>query len=404
MHAAGLVLFAAALSVRPDQASLRSGCEASDDVIARLEAGTLVEIRFAMTGGRETCYKVSAVREGMPIQGYLPASAIAGVEAFERERATAPAVTSSSSAPAPTPSPQINAPADHPVARAAALLSDRQPQAALEAAEKALRITGRTVDSLVVAGMAAYQSDELPRALEYLREAQELRPDRLVGQWVARIEKEMAGDRSAEKLYGTRFLLRYEGGSLDPEVARAMIATLEDEFTRISGELGCRADERIVTIVQSHAAYMASTGAAEWSGGQFDGKIRIPVLPSASISPDTRKAFAHELVHACLHHMGRFPAWLHEGMAQKLSGDTLTPSGRAALRSMVRSGRVPRLGNMSQNWSRMSSEHAAVAYSYALAAVELMLDRYRDFGLQNVLRNPEYVATVAADLDKQLLE
>jgi tetratricopeptide (TPR) repeat protein len=403
MHVAGLVLFAAALSVRPEQAPLRNGCEAADDVVAMLQAGTSIEIRFAMTGGKETCYKVAALHEGRPVQGYLPASSIAGVDGFERDRATAPAVIGSS-APAASPARQIDAPADHPLAGAAKLLNERQPRAALEAAEKALRITGRSVDSLVVAGMAAYQSDELPRALEYLREAQELQPDRLVGQWMARIEKEMAGDRSAEKLYGTRFLLRYEGGSLDPEVARAMVGTLEDEFTRISGELGCRADERIVTVVQSRAAYMASTDAAEWSGGVFDGKIRIPILPSPSIAPETRKAFAHELVHACLHQMGHFPSWLHEGMAQKLSGDSLTPARRAALRAMVRSGRMPRLGNMSQNWSRMSSEHAALAYAYALAAVELMLERYHDFGIQNVLRNPEYLASVAADLDKLLVE
>jgi hypothetical protein len=403
MHVAGLLLFAAALSVRPDQAPLRSGCDASDDTVATLQSGTAVEIRFAMTGGRETCYKVAALHEGRPVQGYLPASAIAGIDGFERDRVAAPAITGSST-PTPAPTPQINAPADHPLAGAAKLLNERQPRAALEAAEKALRITGRSVDSLVVAGMAAYQSDELPRALEYLREAQELRPDRLVAQWVARIEKEMAGDRSAEKLYGTRFLLRYEGGSLDPEVARAMVATLEDEFTRISAELGCRADERIVTVVQSRAAYMASTDAAEWSGGLFDGKIRIPVVPSPAISAETRKAFAHELVHACLYHMGHFPAGRHEGMAQKLSGDTLTPASRRALRDMVRSGRMPRLGNMSQNWSRLSSQHAAVAYSYALAAVELMLERYRDFGIQNVLRNPEYLNSVAADLDKLLVE
>jgi hypothetical protein len=406
MHLPGLLLFAAALAVRSDEAALRSGCEPSDEVVARLSAGTPIEIRFAMTGGKETCYKVAALQAGRPVQGYLPASAIDGVDSFERERTSAPSVTSSSAAPASGPAAAAAAavPADHPLGRAVKLLNERQPRAALEAAEKALRITGRTVDSLVLAGMAAYHSDEPARALEYLREAQELRPDRLVAQWIARIEKEQSGDRSAEKLYGTRFLLRYEGGTLDPEVARSMVATLESEFTRISAELGCRTDERIVTVVQSRAAYMASTDAAEWSGGQFDGKIRVPIVPSPSISAETRRAFAHELVHACLYHMGQFPAWLHEGMAQKLSGDSLTPSRRAALRAMVRGGRVPRLANMSQSWSRLSAEHAAVAYTYALAAVELMLERYQHFGIQNILRNPEYLAGVAADLDKQLLE
>jgi len=211
-------------------------------------------------------------------------------------------------------------------------------------------------------------------------------------------------DKSAEKLYGTRFLLRYEGGNLQPEVARGIVATLEEEFSRISLELGCRTDERIVTIVQSREAYMASTGAAEWSGGHYDGKIRIPVTPTAAASPELRRVFAHELVHACLAQLGEFPTWMHEGFAQKLSGEALSPNRMQSIRSALRENRIPRLENMTQSWSRMSTQHASMAYTYALAAVTVLNEHYQAYGIQNILRNPERLPAITAEVDKLLLQ
>jgi hypothetical protein len=226
-----------------------------------------------------------------------------------------------------------------------------------------------------------------------------------VQQLIARIEKEKAGDKSSEKLYGTRFLLRYEGGNLAPDVARGMVGLLEEEFSRISAQLGCRTDERIVTIVQSRQAYRSTTNAAEWSGGSFDGsKIRVPVMESTAIEPATRRALSHELVHACLSNLGSWPTWLHEGLAQRLSGDKVPPIRVEQVKAMLRTGRLPRLNNMNQSWSRMSTQHAQRAYDYALAAVDLMFETYRDYGVHNIFRNPDRLPQITADLEKKMVE
>ena len=183
-----------------------------------------------------------------------------------------------------------------------------------------------------------------------------------------------------------------------------MVEILEQEFSRISMDLGCRTDDRIVTIVQSKQAYYATTGAMEWSGGQFDGKIRIPVSETKSISPQTRRTFAHETVHACLATMGQWPSWLHEGLAQKFSGDTVPAGARTQMRAAIKAGKLPTLGAMDRNFSRMSSESAAMSYAYSLVAADLMVERYRAYGLQNILRNPERLPQVEAELDKLLVE
>jgi hypothetical protein len=393
-----VVLLAAGLFVKQD-APLRAGCETSDEVITRAPAGSPAEIRFAMSGTNETCYKVAVQIDGKTFQGYMPASALQGLEEFTKQVQEAPVVT----APRVT-MPDIQGSPDHPLLKASKLLEQRQPRAALEAVEQGMRVNGRDYQHLLLAGIAAYQADETRVALDYLRDSQRLHEDLSVQRLIAKLEKELSGDKSGDKLYGNRFLLRYEGGNLDAEVARGMVVTLEQEFSRIAAQLGCRTDERIVAIVQSWPAYRATTGAAEWSGGQFDGKIRIPVANGKILDARTRQVFAHELVHACLANLGSWPAWLHEGMAQKLSGESMTPAMRNNLRSLMRANKVPRLENMSQSWSRLSAQHAAAAYAVAFEAVDLMMEMYASFGIQNVLRNPSMLPQVTAALDQRLFE
>ena len=151
--------------------------------------------------------------------------------------------------------------------------------------------------------------------------------------------------RAKRRNSGNRqFLLRYDGAVADPGTAQAMVAILEEEFTRVSFQLGCRAEERIVTIVQSREAYLKTTGAPGWSGGGYDGKIHIPVLDGTQATPRIRQVFAHELVHACLSNIGAWPAWLHEGLAQRLSPARLC--GRAS----GRQSRCWRRKENSQSW------------------------------------------------------
>ena len=83
-------------------------------------------------------------------------------------------------------------------------------------------------------------------------------------------------------------MLRYDGAVADSGAAAEMVAMLEEEFTRIAGQLGCRAEERIVTIVQSREAYMKTTGAPAWSGAAYDGKLRIPILDRRRPAAETR--------------------------------------------------------------------------------------------------------------------
>jgi len=373
------------LTVRADETPLRTGCEESDELVAKVAAGTPVTVRFAVNG----CYAVQVGDH----RGYLAGGALAGIDAWEAERRGARALdTPVGSAPVARP-----AGAD-PVTVASQLIAQGRPGEALQLLEAALLKAPRDPVLLAVAGMAAYRAGLTPRAIGYLKDAQAIRPEPAVAAVLAKAEQEATADQGIQTLESTRFSLRYDPNVMTAEVARQLAGVLEQEYTRISFELGCQTAERLSATAQSREAYLRATGAAEWSGGQFDGRIRVAVLEPAEM----RKTFAHELVHACLAATGRWPAWLHEGLAQRLSGETLTPEMRGIVRAAAKSGQLPPLMKMSQTWARMSPDHARLAYGIALYAAELFFAHHQEFGIRTLVRNPEYLDRIAADIDRRM--
>jgi hypothetical protein len=216
------------------------------------------------------------------------------------------------------------------------------------------------------------------------------------------VEREAKNDQSTDRLYGLRVLLRYDNSVVPTETARQMTTVLDQEFIRISQTLGCSAQERVIAVVQSRDAYRKSTGSAEWSGGQFDGKIRVPVFDPKVLDRTMLRALAHETTHACLTMLGEWPAWLQEGLAQKVSGDSLTADQMKKISGWVHDGKLPRLSNLKQDWSRLDAEHAAIAYAMSLAAVELWWQESGEDGVRSLLRNPDRMPQLTAELDRKL--
>jgi hypothetical protein len=404
-----VVLLAAAIKDGPTP--LRTGCAMDAPASASLPAGAPVTIRYSISGESQPCYKVSVQVDGKDLEGYLPSSAIGGLEDFDQARRKAvwldtATVVSSIRASTPMPSLRESAHGTSGVApgvaqKAAELIDSSRPQKALELLQPELK-THRDPTLLALAGVAAWRSDDSRQALEYWRASLDLAPSPDIERLYHRVERETKGDQSNNRLYGMRVLLRYEGSAVPADTAREMTAVLDQEFTRISQELGCSADERVIAVVQSRDAYRKSTDSAEWSAGQFDGKIRVPVFDPRVLDPNMVRSLAHETAHACLTMLGHWPAWLQEGIAQKLSGDSLNASQMKKLADLSRDGKLPRLGNLKQDWSRMDAEHASEAYALSLAAVELLWKESGGETVRNLLRNPDRLPQVTADLDRKL--
>jgi len=404
-----LVLLLAA-AVKDGPTPLRAGCSPDAAALTSLPAGAAVTIRYSISGESQPCYKVAVEVAGKSLEGYLPASAIGGLEDFDQARRQAvwldTATVVRSIGATAMPSLRGDARGGSSILSgmaqtAVGLIDSSRPQKALEILEPELK-KHRDPTLLALAGIAAWRSDDSRQALEYWRASLDIAPSPEVEKLYRQVERETKGDQSNERLYGMRVLLRYEGSAIASDTARQMTEVLDHEFIRISQELGCRAEERVVAIVQSRDAFRKSTDSAEWSGGQFDGKIRVPMFDPRVVDRTMLRALAHETAHACLTMLGQWPAWLQEGVAQKLSGDSLNAAQMKKLADLARQGKLPRLSNLKQGWSRMDADHAAEAYALSLAAVELLLQESSGDGVRNLLRNPDQLPQVTADLDRKL--
>ena len=389
-------------TVAEDRSALRASCGGSADVVSQVQRGDPVEIRFALSGDLGTCYKVSVATGGKTVEGYLPANAITKMEAFEQGRQSAAGFDTPQAIRQDLESVRIQAHAGSQTGgkleKASALLSANQPAEALAILERLLQANPKDPGLLAMAGMAAYQSDQAKSAASYWRASLDLAPNPAVERMLERAQREVDADRSGQKLVGIRVNFRYDDKTVTPEQAHSLAAIVESEFTRVSEQLGCRAEERITAVIQSRDAYMRTTGAAEWSGGQYDGRIRVALIESVP-GPETHRAFAHEIVHACLARTGSWPAWLHEGLAQKLSGQSAPAQERAAVRAEKG---MPTLEQMGGSWSRLSARNAQLAYAKALLAAELLYEHYGTAGVRSLLQNPQNLAAAAADLEARM--
>jgi hypothetical protein len=441
-------LAAAELVINQDHTPLLAQCGGGAE-LAQLPEGQPVRLRFALAGADNRCYSVSAEVAGQPLNGYVLRKALDGLEEFEekrRELSTSQLVRSAIETLTPPEvegprqphfpqsgtsaippevlqaADKLNAgrpdeaerilssaslPADNravALVRGRALLEMTRPGDALRVLQPALRSYPRDANLLAMAGMSALQRDEVVTARNYLRQSLAIQHNPSVEKLYKTVEHETETDKSREITHGARFVLRYEGDTLPPGTAQKLTEMLDREITRVSFQLGCHLNDRLPVIVQSHENYRQTTGAAEWSGGRYDGRIRIAIPPSGEVDQWVRRTFSHEFVHACLSRIGQWPAWLHEGLAQKLSGDRLQPQDRTVLQQLLRQTRLPSLETLGANWGRLNSSQAAVAYSLSLAAVEVFHSQQGDLGIRNLLNNRSRLPAVTAELDRGVRE
>ncbi len=398
-----LFLLAAAV-VKDPGADLRQSCAADSAAVATVPAGTAVTIRYSLSGQSLPCYKVTVDLPSGPRDGYLSPAAIGNLEEFDAARKKGGRVNPLEVMGAVRPSRPSGGSAESSttVAQEATRLIDAsQPGRALSLLEGELK-QRRDPGLLALAGAAAWRGDDPKKALGYWRESLAIAPNPQLEDLYRRVEQEAAGDQSDHRIYGMRVLLRYEDTAVTQNAAREMAAVVDQEFARVSAKLGCSTSERIVAIAQSEEAYRKTTGAAEWSGGQYDGRIRVPVFDGSRVDPQLRKTLAHEIVHACLSMVGNWPAWFQEGVAQYVAGEETDAQTRAALDELAGRKALPRLSELGQNWGRLNAASARVAYALALRAIEVFEHDMSGYGLRNLVHNPDRLPQMTAEIERRL--
>ncbi len=269
-------------------------------------------------------------------------------------------------------------------------LRDSQFRAALEPLEHAQSVSPDSPDVAKLMGWAYYGANKTREAIEEWKRAQKMRPDPEVQQALEKAERDQAEEASYQEGETAHFTLKYYGGAA-PDLARAILRALEDDFNDLASQLDYTPPEPIGVILYTEQSFADITRAPGWVGALNDGRLRIPVQGLDSVTPELAHVLKHELTHSFVGQKshGRAPTWLQEGIAQYMEGRR-SGSAASTLVTDAAQGILPHLNALEGSWMGLSGDSAAVAYAWSLAVVEAMIDAG---GVSDISRLLDRIAT-----------
>jgi tetratricopeptide (TPR) repeat protein len=96
-----------------------------------------------------------------------------------------------------------------------------------------------------------------------------------------------------------RLRVMFEGRSEEALAAQAT-KVFNSAFFRIGDTLGEYPSRTIVAVLYTEKQFRDVTRAPEWAGGQYDGRIRIPVAGAGQQPELFERVMTHELTHAVI--------------------------------------------------------------------------------------------------------
>ncbi len=234
--------------------------------------------------------------------------------------------------------------------------------------------TSDATDLAKLTGWADYGLNRLDQAVAQWRRALQLRPDPDVTEAFEKAERDLEAERDFRESESAHFILKYNG-SAAPELARAVLAVLEDDFQAIASALDFAPKEPIGVILYTSETFGDITRAPNWVGALNDGRIRIPVQGLTAVTPELARVLKHELTHSFITEKthGRSPVWLQEGVAQWMEGKR-SADAAAMLVALYNRQQDPSLPLLEASWLGLPNEVAGVAYAWSLAVVETIID------------------------------
>ena len=263
----------------------------------------------------------------------------------------------------------------------------KDDRAAERELQRALELNPREKTAYQVLGDIAQRKDDLAAAATYWEKALELDPSNsALRARLERVRREHRTEQDFNRDVASHFSVKYEGRE-KIEAGRIVLRILEDAYGEVGRGLSYYPDHEIAVILYTNQQFQDVTDAPGWSGGIYDGKIRIPIGGIDRETPGLRRLLFHEYTHAVVRAITprRVPTWLNEGLAQYFEGRDVDARQKEMLRQFAQAGKIPALAQLEGSFMGLSGSQASYAYLLSLSAVRHMVDRYGMYRVKMVL-------------------
>lgn len=248
-----------------------------------------------------------------------------------------------------------------------------QAAKARDAFARALQIDPALTPASLLLGTMLYEAADVEGAIRVYDAALVRAPGH--PQIQARVEqwrREAALHGGFQRTQGSHFTVLFEGPA-EEDLAAAAVDILERVYDRIGDALLTYPVDAVTVVLYTQQQFRDVTRTPGWSGGLFDGRIRLPTRGGLGDVRELERVLTHEYVHALIHSVAvaGVPAWLSEGMATALE-----PGGTArAAREVARSTSQIPLHQLGGSFASLPPDRVSLAYAGSAIAVKDIIDR-----------------------------
>jgi tetratricopeptide (TPR) repeat protein len=263
------------------------------------------------------------------------------------------------------------------VMRGIALYYCKYADAAKNELERARGLGGDSPDILYYLAKIDYDNDNLQPSLEFLEKAIKLKADFIPAKEMAeKIRRELSVEKTMDKGFSSRFVISYDA-EMKSHLAADILDALEDAYSTVGRDLSLFPTGRIPVILYTRKDYRTVTAGPDWSGGLYDGKIRLPVGGAEVLSPQLKGVLFHEYTHVVVQEIthGNCPTWLNEGLAE-LEGRKIFNHPLSELTKTAKSGNYLAFSRLEGGFTTLDSKGAALAYQQSYSFVNYMVSAY----------------------------
>lgn len=252
--------------------------------------------------------------------------------------------------------------------------------------KRAIVLKQDSAEILYYLGLVQFETDSRLEAIELWEQALKLSPGRKeIVELLTKARKEDAVESSMDKGHSSRFDLTYDPG-VNLNFALAVLDVLESAANLVGAELGLFPEARVPVGIYKRNDYKVVTDSPDWSGGFYDGKIRLPFGAMNEVTSAMRGVLYHEYAHVVVFELtrGNCPLWLNEGIAEMFGrmqhNHSLPEFGRAA-----RAGKLIDFKKLEANFADFSPANVSLAYQQSYAMVNYMVTTFGWHRIKQIL-------------------